>query len=65
MERFKRILYYMSVILPIFSKVKQIIDFFVEFNNTNKEVIQARADLAKMIADIRKENEEFLKIMED
>lgn len=65
MERFKRILYYMSVILPILSKIRQIIDFFVEFNNTNKEVIQARADLAKMLADIRKENEEFLKIMED
>lgn len=65
MERFKRILYYMSVILPILSKVKQIIDFFVEFNNTNKEVIQAREELSKMLADIRKENEEFLKIMED
>lgn len=65
MERFKRILYYMSVILPILSKVRQIIDFFVEFNNTNKEVIQAREELSKMLADIRKENEEFLKIMED
>ncbi len=65
MERFKRILYYMSVILPILSKIRQIIDFFVEFNNTNKEVIQAREELSKMLADIRKENEEFLKIMED
>ena len=65
MERFKRILYYMSVILPILSKVKQIIDFFVEFNNTNKEVIQARADLAKMLAEIKQANEDFSKIMED
>lgn len=65
MKRFKRILYYMSVILPILSKIRQIIDFFVEFNNTNKEVIQARADLVRMLAEIKQANEDFSKIMED
>ena len=65
MERFKRILYYMSVILPILSKIRQIIDFFIDFNNTNKEVIQARADLANMLAEVKRANEDFSKIMED
>lgn len=65
MQRFKQILYYASVILPILSKIKQIIEFFVDFNNTNKEVIQARSDLAKMLAEIKQANEDFAKTMEN
>lgn len=65
MQKFKTFLYYCTIIPPIIKKVIDIINFFVEFNRTNKEVIQARDDLAKLINEAKQSGYDFNKIMED
>lgn len=65
MQRFKTFIYYCTIIPPIIKKVIDIIDFFIEFNRTNKEVIQARDDLAKLINEAKQSGYDFNKIMED
>ena len=65
MQKFKTFLYYCTIIPPIIKKVIDIINFFVEFNRTNKEVIQARDDLAKLIDEAERSGYDFNKIMED
>lgn len=65
MQKFKTFLYYCTIIPPIIKKVIDIINFFIEFNRTNKEVIQARDDLAKLIDEAKQSGYDFNKIMED
>lgn len=65
MQKFKTFLYYCMIIPPIIKKVIDIINFFIEFNRTNKEVIQARDDLAKLINEAKQSGYDFNKIMED
>lgn len=65
MQRFKTFIYYCTIIPPIIKKVIDIINFFIEFNRTNKEVIQARDDLAKLINEAKQSGYDFNKIMED
>lgn len=65
MQKFKTFLYYCTIIPPIIKKVIDIINFFIEFNRTNKEVIQARDDLAKLIDEAKRSGYDFNKIMED
>lgn len=65
MQKFKTFLYYCTIIPPIIKKVIDIINFFIEFNRTNKEVIQARNDLAKLIDEAKQSGYDFNKIMED
>lgn len=65
MQKFKTFLYYCTIIPPIIKKVIDIINFFIEFNRTNKQVIQARDDLAKLIDEAKQSGYDFNKIMED
>lgn len=65
MQKFKTFLYYCTIVPPIIKKVIDIINFFIEFNRTNKEVIQARDDLAKLIDEAKRSGYDFNKIMED
>lgn len=65
MQKFRTFIYYCTVIPPIIKKIIDIINFFVEFNRTNKEVIQARDDLAKLIAEAKQSGYDFDKIMEE
>ena len=65
MQKFKTFLYYCTIIPPIIKKVIDIINFFIEFNRTNKQVIQARDDLAKLIDEAKQAGYDFNKIMED
>lgn len=65
MQKFKTFLYYCTIIPPIIKKVIDIINFFIEFNRTNKQVIQARNDLAKLIDEAKQSGYDFNKIMED
>lgn len=65
MQKFKTFIYYCTIIPPIIKKVIDIINFFIEFNRTNKEVIQARDDLAKLIDEVKQSGYDFNKIMED
>lgn len=65
MQKFKTFLYYCTIVPPIIKKVIDIINFFIEFNRTNKEVIQARDDLAKLIDEAKQSGYDFNKIMED
>lgn len=65
MQKYKTFLYYCTIIPPIIKKVIDIINFFVDFNRTNKEVIQARNDLAKLIDEAKQSGYDFNKIMED
>ena len=65
MQKFKTFLYYCTIVPPIIKKVIDIINFFIEFNRTNKEVIQARDDLAKLIDEAKQSGYDFNKIMVD
>lgn len=65
MQKFKTFIYYCTIIPPIIKKVIDIINFFIEFNRTNKQVIQARDDLAKLIDEAKQSGYDFNKIMED
>lgn len=65
MQKFKMFIYYCTIIPPIIKKIIDIINFFVEFNRSNKEVIQARNDLVKLIAEAKQSGYDFNKIMEE
>lgn len=65
MQRFKTFLYYCTIIPPIIKKIIDIINFFIEFNRTNKEVVQARNDLKQLMEEVRRAGYEFNKTMED
>ena len=65
MQKFKTFLYYCTIIPPIVKKVIDIINFFIEFNRTNKEVVQARNELKQLMAQVKQEGYDFNKIMED
>lgn len=65
MQKFKTFLYYCTIIPPIIKKIIDIINFFIEFNRTNKEVVQARNELKQLMEEARRAGYEFDKIMED
>ena len=65
MQKFRTFLYYCLIIPPIVKKIIDIIDFFIEFNRTNKEVVQARNELKQLMSQIKQEGYDFNKIMED
>nr|CAI9749879.1 hypothetical protein HHOCTOMJ_HHOCTOMJ_CDS_0009 [Microvirus sp.] len=65
MQKFKTFLYYCTIIPPIIKKIIDIINFFIEFNRTNKEVVQARNELKQLMEEARRAGYEFDKIIED
>lgn len=65
MQKFKTFLYYCSIIPPIIKKIIDLVNFFVDFNRTNKQVIQARNELRELIEQVKQEGYDFNKVMED
>lgn len=62
MSKLKTFFYNATVILPILSKIYKSIKFLIEFNSTNKEVLQARNDIVNEInylQEVIKEINEF------
>lgn len=62
MSKLKTFFYNATVILPILSKIYKSIKFLIEFNSTNKEVLQARNDIVneiKYLQEVIKEINEF------
>lgn len=60
--KLKTFFYNATVILPILSKIYKSIKFLIEFNSTNKEVLQARNDIIneiKYLQEVIKEINEF------
>lgn len=65
MQKFKTFFYYCTIIPPIIKKIIDIISFFIEFNRTNREVVQARNELKQLMEEARRAGYEFDKTMED
>lgn len=70
MQKFKKILYYGSVILPIINNIYKLAKFIIDFNQGNSEIIAARKDivdninlLKKYYEDALRQNDEFNKTM--
>lgn len=62
MSKLKTFFYNATVILPILSKIYKSVKFLIEFNSTNKEVLQARNDIIneiKYLQEVIKEINEF------
>lgn len=60
--KLKTFFYNATVILPILSKIYKSIKFLIEFNSTNKEVLQARNDIIneiKYLQEVIKEINDF------
>lgn len=65
MKKFKIVLYYCTVILPILNKIISFIKLINDLVTSNKEVIQARNDLVNLIKQLEQDKRDFNKTMEE
>lgn len=61
MQKFKKLLYYGSIILPVINNIYKCCKFIYDFNQGNSEILQARQEIVDNVKDLKKYYEELIR----
>lgn len=54
MQKFKKMLYYGSIILPVLNNIYKLVKFIIDFNSGNSEILSARKEIVENIKLLQK-----------